>query len=253
MDPSSFAHRRLSSVERGSLLRDVVARARLVKGEAPRAIVFDLDGTLFDNRPRVSHIFRELAEHWAEKHPSHADRLRGSEPARIVYGIDENLKRLGIEEEELRELGVAFWKERFFVDAYMKYDEPLHGARDFVRACYEAGGSIVYLTGRDLPNMALGTFASLRDHGFPIGVVGTSLVTKPTFEMPDTEFKREVVRELGRVGRVVASFDNEPANVNLFLEAEPSAVGVFVDTQHAPEPPDLDDRAVVIDDFGTGT
>lgn len=249
MDPSSFAHRRLSAAERAAFLRSVVDACRLTKGEAPPAVVFDLDGTLFDNRPRVSHIFRELAEHWAEAHPAHADRLRSSDPTRVVYGIDENLQRLGVHEPELRELGMAFWKERFFVDAYMKYDEPLAGARDFVRACYERGATIVYLTGRDLPNMALGTFASLRDHGFPIGVVGTSLVTKPTFDMPDTEFKRGVVAELGRVGRIVASFDNEPANVNLFLEAEPSAAAIFVDTQHAPNPPDLDPRAVVVDDF----
>lgn len=166
-----------------------------------------------------------------------------------MYGVDENLLRHGISSEELRELGAQFWKERFFVDAYMKYDVPVVGACEFVQACYQAGASIVYLTGRDLPNMALGTFASLRDHGFPIGVVGTSLVTKPTFAMPDLDFKRAVVPEFSRVGRLVASFDNEPGNVNLFLEANPEAESVFVDTQHAPNPPDLDSRAIVIDGF----
>jgi hypothetical protein len=125
----------------------------------------------------------------------------------------------------------------------------LPGASAFVNACYTAGASIVYLTGRDLPNMSVGTFASLRDLGFPIGVVASTLVTKPTYDMPDTEFKRAVAPAFSRVGHVIASFDNEPANINLFLEYHPHAHAVFVDTQHAPSPPVLDERASVVDSF----
>ena len=113
----------------------------------------------------------------------------------------------------------------------------------------DAGAVIVYLTGRDLPNMALGSFASLRDLGFPIGVIGTELVVKPTFEMPDAEFKREVAPELKRLGKVIAAFDNEPANVNLFLETHPDCAAVFLDTQYAPNPIALDARVEVIDSF----
>jgi hypothetical protein len=97
--------------------------------------------------------------------------------------------------------------------------------------------------------MALGSFASLRDLGFPIGVIGTELVVKPTFEMPDADFKREVAPELRRLGTVIAAFDNEPANVNLFLEAHPDSHGIFLDTQYAPDPPALDPRALVIASF----
>jgi hypothetical protein len=107
----------------------------------------------------------------------------------------------------------------------------------------------VYLTGRDLPGMALGTFKSLRDLGFPIGTMGAKLVTKPAFDIPDTEFKRGVAGDLGRFGEVIAVFDNEPANCNLLLEAYPACDSVFVDTQHAPEPPELDSRVLVIDSF----
>jgi hypothetical protein len=48
---------------------------------------------------------------------------------------------------------------------------------------------------------------------------------------------------------VVASFDNEPANCNLFLEHHPEAKSVLLDTHHAPNPPVLDVRAAVIDSF----
>lgn len=214
-------------------------------------IVFDLDGTLLDNRPRVARIFHELAAAWEREHPEASRALAAAKSEAIVYGLHENLDLLGVRDEALREQAFAFWRERFFIDAYMKYDEPTKGALEFVRACYQAGATIVYLTGRDLPNMALGTFASLRDVGFPIGVVGTSLVTKPAFEIPDAEFKNEVAPALVRHGHIVAAFDNEPANNNLFKHHHPRAESVFLDTHHAPNPPSLDESVIVIDTFST--
>ncbi len=249
MNRSAFHPRRLASSHRSDLLRSLIEMCRLVPGQPAPVLVFDLDGTLLDNRPRVARIFHELAEAWAEPHPDAARRLAAATAERIVYGLDENLHRLGIDDPRLHEEGFAFWKARFFTDAYMRYDTETPGALAFVRACYEAGATIVYLTGRDLPNMALGTFASLRDLGFPIGVVGTSLVTKPAFEIPDAEFKHEVAPSLARHGNVVATFDNEPANCNLFLKHHPAAHCVFLDTHHAPNPPPLDPRALVLDSF----
>ncbi len=212
-------------------------------------LVFDLDGTLLDNRPRVARIFHELAERWQPSRPASAARLAAARSEHIVYGVQENLERLGILDPEEQGEASAFWRARFFTDDYVRLDVETPGARSFVCACYEAGATIVYLTGRDLPNMAVGTFASLRDHGFPIGVVGTSLVTKPTFEQPDAAFKNEVAPSLVRHGHVIATFDNEPANCNLFLEHHPLARTYFVDTSHAPDPPSLDERAIVIDSF----
>ena len=212
-------------------------------------VVFDLDGTLMDNRPRVVAILQELADDWRAAHPHAAERCARATAEKIVYGFIENLKLLGVEEPELHERGLLFWKERFFRDPHVRHDVPVPGAREFADACYDAGATLVYLTGRDLPNMALGSFASLRDLGFPIGRVGTELVTKPTFDMPDVDFKRGVAPALSRLGEVVAVFDNEAANNNLFLEAHPDAVSVFLDTQHAPNPPPLDPRVRVIDSF----
>lgn len=223
--------------------------SRIVAGQPAPVLVFDLDGTLLDNRPRVARIFRELADVWETKHADHARALAGVQGDDIVYGLTENFERLGITDKPLLEEGYEFWKQRFFTDEYLRYDTETDGARVFVKACYEAGATIVYLTGRDLPNMALGTFASLRDLGFPIGVVGTSLVTKPAFEIPDADFKHSVAPSLVRHGNVVATFDNEPANCNLFLEHLPAARCVFLDTHHAPNPPPLDPRAVVLDTF----
>jgi hypothetical protein len=241
----------MTSTERSNLLGEVVAGARLRHADGPPVIVFDLDGTLLDNRPRVVAIFHELAAAWSTERPEAAAKLAASHVDRVSYGVVHNAVELGIEEPELHELITAFWKDRFFRDAYLHHDVAVPGAVDFVRACYDAGASIVYLTGRDLPAMALGTFASLRDCGFPIGVVNTSLVLKPDFETPDVSFKNGVAPAFGKVGRVIAAFDNEPGNNNLFLEHHPHACSVFVDTQHAPDPPPLDARVAVIDSFLT--
>jgi hypothetical protein len=246
-----FSHRRLSSADRTKLLRSLLHRARERSAHGPGVIVFDLDGTLMDNRPRTAAILRELGAVWQTRHPQAAAALAQAQADRLGYGFVENLQSLGISDPALHEEGTAFWKERFFADPHIRHDIEVAGARAFVRACYDAGATIIYLTGRDLPNMALGSFASLRDLGFPIGTVGTELVTKPTFEMPDSAFKRSVAPELLRLGHVVAVFDNEAVNCNLFLEAHPECTAVFLDTQYAPDPPPLDPRAHVIHTFET--
>jgi phosphoglycolate phosphatase-like HAD superfamily hydrolase len=247
---SAFANRRLSAEERTALLDGIVSKVRdhAATGSRP-SVVFDLDGTLLDNRPRVAVILRELAIHWEGQFPSAAEKLASVEVENIVYDTRANLERLGVVGEELHEAGVSFWKERFFTDDYIRHDAPVPGSVSFVRRIYESGANIVYLTGRDLPKMALGTFASLRDEGFPIGRVGTELVTKPDFETPDAVFKQQVAESLGRTGEVVAIFDNEPANCNLLLAAHPRCVPVFVDSHHAPNPPPLHESVHVIDTF----
>jgi len=248
---SSFVDRRLPPSERAALLRGLVSRVTEVRASSgPRPVlVFDLDGTLMDNRPRVVAILHELGEAWRSKHPEAAERCRRATPEDIVYGFADNMRRLGVTEEELHDAGFTFWKERFFTDDHQRHDVAVAGAREFVQAVWKAGAVVVYLTGRDLPNMALGAFASLRDLGFPIGRVGTELVVKPSFEQPDGEFKQAVAPELARLGEVVAVFDNEPINCNVLLEAHPRSVSVFLDTQHAPDPPALDPRVRVVGSF----
>lgn len=249
MSRTHFHHLRLSASDQTRVLRGILDRAKERTLRGPPVVVFDLDGTLMDNRPRVVAILHELADEWKTLHPEAAEACLRATPEQIGYGFIENLRRLGVTKDELHDVGLAFWKARFFADPHMKHDVEVPGARAFARACYAAGAVIVYFTGRDLPNMALGSFASLRDLGFPIGVVGTELVTKPAFEIPDTEFKRGAAPEFRRIGEVIAVFDNEPANCNLFLDAHPECTAVLLDTQVAPDPPPPDPRVQVVGSF----
>ncbi len=242
---------RLSSAAQKDLLDGIVLRCQSFerKGGAPPLVVFDLDGTLMDNRPRTVAIMRELADAWETRDPSLALKLKTASPDDLLYLFGDSLRKMGISKPDLVAEGEAFWKERFFRDPHLVHDVALAGSVSFARDLYAAGATLVYLTGRDLPLMGIGTFQSLRDLGFPIGVAGTEFILKPDAAMPDEEFKRTLAPQLTRVGHVVAAFDNEPGNCNVFLDAYPTCTSVLVDTQMMPGPPPLSNRAHVIADF----
>ena len=168
-------------------------------------------------------ILHELAPSVAPStHPRGSRRAGARRAERSRYLLTDTLARLGITDSERVAEAQAFWKERFFADDHLDARRRRSPARSSSRkACYDAGAILVYLTGRDLPLMGLGSFRSLRDLGFPIGVPGTELVLKPDATMPDEAFKRLEAPKLARVGAIVASFDNEPGNCNTILRAEP--------------------------------
>ncbi len=245
-------HTALTSEAQTALLSKIIARAVRAPGRPPPVVVFDLDGTLMDNRPRSLAILLEIAGVWGDREPEVADRLRTATPQGLAYLFHESLHRLGITRTDLVAEAEEYWRARFFRDEHLVHDVPLPGSVAFAKACYEAGAVLVYLTGRDLPLMGLGTFRSLRDLGFPIGVAGTEVILKPDAAMPDEAFKRIAAPELTRVGTVIASFDNEPGNCNVFLSTYPECNSVLVDSQCMPGAPPLSPGVTVITDFRRG-
>lgn len=242
-------YRRLSSADQKALLARIVERSKAVKGQPVPVVVFDLDGTLMDNRPRTAVILQELATELRREAHAAAEIVAKATPDNLAYLLTESLKALGVDHPELTRRAEDFWRNRFFTDDYLKHDTAIAGSVELARACYDAGATIVYFTGRDLPLMSLGSFQSLRDLGFPIGVVGTELVLKPDAKIPDEAFKRSEGPNIARIGKVIAAFDNEPGNCNAFQEMCPDADVVFVDTQHLPGAPPLDDRVHIVADL----
>lgn len=245
----SSAYRRITSAEQHALFTRVVQRSKPVSGRPVPVVVFDLDGTIMDNRPRTEVILRELAAELRREAHSAAEVLAAARAEELAYLLTDSLQRLGVEHPELVARAESYWKTRFFSDDYLKHDVAVAGSVELARACYDAGATIVYFTGRDLPLMSLGSFQSLRDLGFPIGVVGTELVCKPDAKIPDEAFKREEGPKIARIGEVIAAFDNEPGNCNAFLEMCPSADVVFVDTQHLPGAPPLATDVRIVPDL----
>lgn len=230
------------------VLDTVVARVRAVRARGGHpVVVLDLDHTLFDNGPRTRQILLEFAEETGRT--GLYERLRGLRSRGLPYLLRDVLALVDERDEEVIEAAARWWLQRFFTDDYLRYDEPLPGAKDFCVELYEAGATLVYLSGRDSPNMLVGTAGSLRAHGFPVGLAHTVIILKPAFEMADFDFKRDVIEFIGELGEVVASFENEPGNCNLFKRAWPEAISVLLDTACAPDPPALADDVILLEDF----
>jgi hypothetical protein len=240
---------RLSQGDQRALLEQILERCAPVPSGAPAVVVFDLDGTLIDNRPRTCAILHELADRWKTREPEIAAKLAASTPDGLDYLLVHSLEKMGIVRSDLVGEAEQYWRNYFFADEHMKFDVEVPGAVRFAKACHDAGATCMYLTGRDLPLMGIGSFRSLRDLGFPIGIPGTELVLKPDASMPDEAYKRYEAPRVSRVGRVVAAFDNEPANCNVFAEVHPESLSILLDTQHLPGAPALRPEVRVIADF----
>lgn len=217
------------SPEQTRVLREVSDRlgaAVLAAGKGPMPVVtFDLDSTLFDNRPRQLAILSAFAQ---------AHGLGGVEGIAIDevdgWRVAELVPRLSGSTTDLQAAFKPFWRDRFFTSEFCRHDVALPGASAFVREVERAGGQVVYLTGRH-EDMRRGTADSLAEGGFPAGTI----LMKPTFEMTDTQWKEIAVARLREMGPVVASFDNEPTHVNRLKSAFPAAMVVWLRTDHSPE------------------
>ncbi len=212
--------------------------------------IFDLDGTLFDNRTRTMFILREISEKFDSALPQLSRAFSSFRDLSVVdYSLDVTLKRLKVTASAEIKFVKQEWARRFFSDEYQKYDMPLAGAKAYVEKIHAAGATVIYLTGRDVGRMLVGTTEVLRLYGFPVGVAGTMTIVKKESEQDDELFKREVSEYIDRLGEVVAVFENEPANSNILRARFPGAVSFFVETQHRPGAPRLDAGIIRIKDF----
>lgn len=232
-------------------LERVISRIReRTVGQKSTLAIFDLDGTLFDNRTRTIFILREISEKFDSKAPQLAAAFENFRDLSIVdYSLDVTLKRLGVRRPDEIALIKQEWARRFFSDEYQKYDMPISGAKAYVERVHKAGATVIYLTGRDVGRMLVGTTEVLRLYGFPVGVEGTMTIVKKEFEQDDELFKREVSAYIDRLGEVVAIFENEPANSNILQARFPGAESFFVMTQHKPGAPELAAGISRIKDF----
>ncbi|MFT7623860.1 MAG: hypothetical protein ACI9WU_003045 [Myxococcota bacterium] len=230
----------LAAPEQSRLLTQILDSVRSVAadGKTP-VLVLDLDHTLFDNGPRTIAILRMFARETGRT--ALYERLMALPERHQPYLISDILARVDEHDKAVASEAFGYWRDRFFYDEHIHHDIPMEGAASFCTEAFEAGATLVYLTGRDSPNMLVGTTISLRTHGYPVGVAHTVMVLKPAFEIPDLEFKTDAVSFIRTLGHVVASFDNEPGNCNLFGREFPECDSVFLDTAMAPGAPPLDD------------
>lgn len=234
------------ALDDAGVMRTVVERVRHEREKHPGdhvVTVFDIDSTLYEVKTRTHQILKE----WVASHPAGAlsnavrEVLHRMEEGDVGYSMGDTFRALGLaleHQEVANALAAArrFWKDRFFTNDYLQYDRVYAGATGFVHRVFEAGSHIVYLTGRDEPGMGAGTRQRLRDDGFPIDAQRTRLILKANFDIEDMAHKQDATRLIGSMGRVVASFENEPRNLVALHQAFPEAMHVFLDTDCSEHP-----------------
>jgi beta-phosphoglucomutase-like phosphatase (HAD superfamily) len=217
---------------------------------APGAlVVFDLDDTLFSTNDRHLRILREYADLVEARAPEAAALLRAIERERLRYQIVQTVEDAGLKDAALVKDLRDFWFARFFQNRYLLEDAPVPGAPAYCAEVAARGGVIVYVTGRD-ERMREGTESAFARRGFPAPDGGAvRLVLKPRFDTPDLAFKTEVLARLKEMGRVAASFENEPLHINLFREAFPEGRHFLLETKHSGRPAILHPDVLRIPDF----
>lgn len=209
-----------------------VAKARAA-GQMP-VVVFDLDHTLFDGRPRTLVILAEFAATLPAAQRKQADAIRKIPLHGVSYLLKDTLRSVGVVDPQLVAAAEAYWKPRFFSDRYVDLDVPIAGASEYVRDLWKRGALVVYLSGRNAEAMLVGTTTSLQKWNFPLGVRGAQLVLKPRFDEPDDTFKQASLDAISALGTIVASFENEPGNLTAMAQRWPDAAVVFLDTDFNP-------------------
>jgi hypothetical protein len=211
-------------------------RARSAPGTGHPLVVLDLDSTLYEVAPRTHEIVLEWTR--SEESKPFSDvraKLQSLDPSDMGYSLRDTFRTAGFSLDEPHafrawEAAKKFWVQRFFRSAYLKFDKPYAGAAKFAVEMHRLGAELIYLTGRDEPNMGEGTRANLLRDGFPWQVERTHLLTKPAIEITDLEHKKSAAEFIKKRGKLIASFENEPVNLVALYELFPDAMHVFVDT-----------------------
>jgi hypothetical protein len=226
-------------------LRGILAQARSLGAQA--VLAFDLDSTLFDNRPRQARILREYGLANA------LEALCACGPHHWESGWDMRgaMRSCGLGEHEVAahyEPARAFWLERFFTSEYCVEDVAIPGAAQFTHEVVATGAQLGYVTGRP-ERMREGTLEAMRRNrmALPGGLV--HLLMKPSLHLDDDSFKRQAHARLGELGRVIAAFDNEPTHANDYRHRFPEATVVLLATDHSGRPVTLLDEILAVPHF----
>jgi len=219
------------------VLTEVSRRVSELRSRAKQPVVLlDLDSTLYEVGPRTHQILQEwLGSPDSQEFPRVKKELTRLEQEHVGYSLRDTFSALGVSapEGELQQALLVikkFWQERFFSNDYLKYDRAYPGAAEFVQEVHGMGAFVVYLTGRDEPGMGSGTRDMLKRDGFPWETERTHLLLKPAYGLSDLEHKVNAAVFIRKAGELVASFENEPANLVAIYEQFPDAMHVFVET-----------------------
>lgn len=229
-----------------SSLKDILARAAAANGKG--VLAFDLDSTLFDNRPRQALIVREFGNDLKVPELSRCDVHHWNSG----WDMRAAMRNCGLSDarvEELYPAAKAYWQERFFTSKYAAEDAVIVGAAEFVNACVKSKAIVAYVTGRH-EGMREGTVSCLRRWNIAVpNGADVQLIMKPTLAEDDDAFKRVAHDQLRGLGTVIAAFDNEPTHANDYRRKFPEALVIHLATDHSGRKVELLDGIISVPHF----
>lgn len=210
-------------------------------------LVFDLDSTIFDNRPRQSRIVREFGKARGLK------ALEQCDTKHWISGWDLRaaMAACGLAADQVERHyhdAKNFWGARFFTSEYCVDDVEVPGAPAFLAASVKTGAQVVYVTGRH-EEMRAGSVKCLQKCNMPIPGGRVTLVMKPTLRESDDTYKVQAHEQLAKMGTLIAAFDNEPTHANDYAKKFTEATVIHLATDHSGRPVELLARIISVPDF----
>jgi hypothetical protein len=210
-------------------------------------LAFDLDSTVFDNRPRQARILREFGR------AQNIVSLQKAQAFHFVNGWDLRAACVAsgmasADAEFIFQELKRYWGARFFTSEYCRYDIEIVGAPRFLHACLKTGARLVYVTGRH-ERMRAGTIEAMERCGMPVPGPAVGLLMKPSAQEDDDAYKRVAHQVLSELGVVVAAFDNEPTHINDYAMRFAECLPVHLATDHSGREVALHERVISIPHF----
>jgi hypothetical protein len=237
---SSWENQRVTkpSVHLRKILEKVKETSAQKSQDKKSLVVFDLDSTLFDVSPRIQRILQDFGNNpeYQTRFPDGCRILQNIETQRSDWGFKDALIRAGLDghHPDFYQALKESWKKTFFSNEYLKYDVPYNGALEFVQALYEAGADIVYLTGRDVARMGVGTDQILLHWKFPLDQKRALSCLKPQKEMDDAKFKSDFFAKIpANTYSNIWLFENEPVNIHLVRNDHTHVEIIYFDSTHS--------------------
>ncbi len=210
-------------------------------------LVFDLDSTVFDNRPRQSRILREYGKKMSMAaleacEPKHWDSGWDLKAAMLACGLSPELTERHYQDAK------NFWGSKFFTSEYCVDDIEVPGASDYLAQSVKTGAQVVYVTGRH-EEMREGSVKAMEKCKMPVPGGTVTLVMKPTLRESDDAYKVRAHSELLKMGAVIAAFDNEPTHANDYAKQFPDATVIHLATDHSGREVELESRIISVPDL----
>lgn len=209
-------------------------RLRINAAKDRPVVVFDIDETLLDTRPRTLAILRDLGREVAEVRPDLSQTIARLTAKDVRYLVTDTLVDAGVRDLVFIDLARTRWEEAFFGSQYLGKDASIPGAAAYVTDLCSSGARVVYLSGRNRAQMLTRTRQRLESLGFPVADDSVLFLLKPLTEMSDRKWKMGAFERIARLGELVAAFENEPDSLAEFASRWPEVRLVLLETQRSP-------------------